>query len=200
MKKIKAPNPGETKLVFHSNHGDIIEKTYTEDEVEQMLAPYRAPEDNKPVYPYDDIDEIKNKILGSFDRCGRAATEIINIESDDKFFECIEPVAGMSKHAMTIPIEFDDDGVAVADKPRKAIIFEGRVGYPTVGYTDTNSMALLQDPVLIGTQKRPLGMFIPFTASPQTLVWAGQFFINAAVNNYDANNPNRKNIPEITNF
>lgn len=198
MKKIKAPNPGETKLVFHSNHGGIIEKTYTKDEVEQMLASYKASEVDKPVYPYK--DDTKERILGSFDRCGRAATEIINMESDDEFFECIEPVGGLSKHAITIPIEFNEDGIAVADEPRKAIIFEGKVGCPTVGYTDNNTMALLQDPVIIGTKKRPLGMFIPFTASTQTLVWAGQFFINAAVNNYDANNPNRKNIPEITNF
>ena len=195
MKKIKVPNPGEIKLVFNSNNGDIIEKTYTQDEVEQMLAPYKVPESDKPVYPKD----IKERALGSFERCGKAATDVIGVETDEEYFSCIEPIAGMTKYARTIPIDFNEDGIAVADEPREAIIFEGRVGCPTVGYTDTNTMALLQDPVIIGTKNRPLGMFIPFTASRQTLAWAGQFFLEATINRYNTDNPNR-NIPEITEF
>lgn len=197
MKKlIKAPNPGETKLVFHSNHGDIIEKAYTQEEVEQMLAPYKAPEGDKPVYHRKDV---KERILGIFDDCGKAATEIVDIEDNDEFYNCIKPIVGMAKHAMTIPIDFNEDGIAVASKPRNSVIFEGQVGCPTVGYDDTNTMALMQDPAIIGTKEAPLGMFIPFTASPQTLLWAGQFFIEASVNRYNADNPNR-NIPQITEF
>lgn len=144
-------------------------------------------------------DVTTETVLEFFDRCGAAARNIIENTNDKEYVEATMPVDGMNKHARVIPIDFNEDGIAVAGTPRQAIIFEGDAGGSTVGYVNDSTMGMLTDPVVIGTKGRPLGLFIPFTASTQTLVWAGTTFIDAAVNNYDRTNPNQHHL-EISEF
>lgn len=187
MNEIKAPNPGETKIVY--NDGEkLIEKTYTKDDVQSIIS-------NSSVKSPKVIRQTtKDGLLTMIDRVGKSADAVNTQKDDDAFSNDIKPIGEFCSYARTIPIDLNDDCLPEAGEPKKAVLFEGNVGCCSVGYPEENSLALLVDPVVIGTENRPLGLFVPFSASPEALWWSGELFTRAATNAYDNMNPNRKKL------
>lgn len=158
-----------------------IEKKTRAVEGELMITPNRGMERNPNIRLAR--DPMSKKVINCFDTYTEGAYRL-NQEDDDVMREELEPVEGLIKYGKEIEIDYNDDGVLAPKALQTAMIFESDSAFPTALYPKTKTMSLACNPVIVGTREQPLGLFVPFTASPESLVWTSSIMAQAAFNFY----------------
>ena len=148
---------------------------------ELMITPNRGMERNPNIGLAR--DHMSKKVINCFDVYTEGAYRL-NQEDDDIMREELEPVEGLIKYGKEIEIDYNDDGVPAPKALQTAMIFESDSAFPTAVYPESKSLSLACNPVIVGTKEQPLGLFVPFSASPKSLVWTSSIMAQAAFNFY----------------
>lgn len=131
-------------------------------------------------------DPMSKKVINCFDVFTEGAYALYQ-ESDEVMQDALEPVNGLIKYGKEIEIGYED-GVPTPKALQTAMIFESDSAFPTALYPETKTMSLACNPVIVGTREQPLGLFVPFSASPKSLVWTSCVMAQAAFNFYQRRN------------
>ena len=163
--------PGEMKIVMNVD-GEIIESPSRP--IDECMSSINTSITNKKY--------IEPKLLEMMNDFGNNASEIAN-SSDEEYIDNINITAPFCDYARLIHLDLADQK-PVATRLEKVILSENKAGITTMSFPD-GTASIVTEPVIIGSEERALGIFVPFTVDPMSARWVSDVFGAVADRGYE---------------